>query len=354
MSVVRRRTAGKDSAEESPSCASIVPPHQLLKQKRRHFQIFLLLSVASVALSLAFHFYRSRFISADHRLKSGAIPEDEDALSLKRLSIEDYTPETFRARGVACMPSVTRMRNGSHVEYVSNAVKSWRLATKESEDLRDLTVFDMDKAPRAHPEWLKQVFSSEVKTLPNWLKHEKREGKVRTPRKLTLGDSRERVEWRSKEAMDYAEVLNRCASSAPADVEYVIIVQDDVLFGLQMRNVLQWCDEHMKSKLVTNEKGTTRMVRVCGASLFDLAKDEAEDGHKLRSSNMVARVWKRESVESMVKYLRYNFDEAPVDWLADRRCRSQRGQTFVMEPNPVRHRGAVSSFMQNEREGTLT
>ncbi|PXF45493.1 hypothetical protein BWQ96_04791 [Gracilariopsis chorda] len=295
---------------------------------------------------------RSRSDSSVGNVLTSSSPcDDESTISSAVLPTESYTPPKFSARGVACMPTVTRMREGRQVEYVSNAVKSWRLATNASLDLRQLTVFDMDKHPTAEPSWLQKVFQPGFKELPTWLRLEVRDGKITPPRKFTLGDDEQRVHWRSKEALDYAEVLQRCAEGT--DVDYIIIVQDDVLFRSEMQHVLHWCDEHLEDAFVTNANGRLKAVRKCSASLFDLT-NEKEDGHELRSSNMVARVWKRETVESMVRYFRANFDEAPVDWLADRRCKNQRRRTVVMEPNPVRHRGSVSSFAANAREGTIT
>lgn len=288
---------------------------------------------------------------AGNVLSSSSPSDDEVAISSAILPTEDYIPADFSARGVACMPTVTRTRDGRHVEYVSNAVKSWRLATNGSLDLRQLTVFDMDEHPTAEPLWLRKVFQSGFRDLPTWLKLEVRVGQLVQPRKLTLGDDEKRVHWRSKEAMDYSEVLERCAEGT--DVEYIIIVQDDVLFRLEMRHVLHWCDEHLQDTFVTNANGRPKLVRKCSASLFDLTGRE-QDAHELRSSNMVARVWRRDMVGSMVRYFRANFDEAPVDWLADRRCKKQRRRTVVMEPNPVRHRGSVSSFAANKRGGTIT
>ncbi|KAI0557176.1 N-Acetylglucosaminyltransferase-IV (GnT-IV) [Gracilaria domingensis] len=277
--------------------------------------------------------------------------DDEDTLSTLRIRPEDYVHPQFRVRGVACMPSVTRWLDGERVEYVSNAVKSWRLATNRSLELRQLTVFDMDAIPAKRPFWLDNVFESTVTELPSWLRLATREHELIAPRKLTLGDDEERVKWRSKEALDYAEVLRRCTEQS--DAEYIIIVQDDVLFRFQMNKVVSWCDQHLQDSFTVNEQGRPKHIRKCSASLFDLSAEE-EDAHELRSSNMVARVWRRDVVQSMVRYLTTNFDEAPVDWLADRRCRNQRRRNVVMEPNPVRHRGRVSSFPANEREATIT
>lgn len=285
----------------------------------------------------------------------------EDAISHGVIPFEDDVPAQFANRTLACMPTVTR-GDGS-VEYVSNAVKSWRLATNGSTDLRRLVVFDMDiRTGSGHrsplPSWIHSVFSKAAGwdgvSLPSWLSISYREeGELSAPRKLTLGDSEERVRWRSKEALDYAQVLRRCTQAASG--RFVIVVQDDVLFSQRIKEVVAWCEAHMEESVFVNEQGRMRMIRYCSASLFDLPdSSEKQDGQELSSSNMVARVWEVERARAFVKYITSNYDEAPVDWLADRMCKSQRRKTVVMHPNAVRHRGVVSSFEKNQREGTLT
>lgn len=254
------------------------------------------------------------------------------------------------------MPTVTR-HNGA-VEYISNAIKSFRLATNASLSLRKLLIFDMDEPPvGTSATWLQTVFHPSFwrvgAALPDWIEVLTRDGDVIHPGKETLGDSWERVLWRSKEARDYAEVLRRCAARAQG--EYVLIVQDDVLFRREVGAVAEWCARWMVDTVV-EERGRRRVRRVCAGSLFDIAGGmRGVDGHLLHTSNMVARVWKTQRAQGVAKYLESNFEEMPVDWLADRLCKSQRRRTVVMEPNPVRHRGAVSSFEGNrDRNGLLT
>ncbi|CAN8065780.1 unnamed protein product [Agarophyton chilense] len=350
VSTVRRRAlATSSNSDFCPSIAS--PSHKSFPISSRAICILSILLTASLfSIHQIIRYNRSDPITIK-LLAPNATSDDEESLSFSRIQADDYVHPNFRARGAACMPSVTRIKGGIPVEYVSNAVKSWRLATNQSLDVRQLTVFDMDLQPAARPSWLDNVFDTALTDLPSWLKLSKRERPPIPHRKVTLGDDERRVEWRSKEALDYADVLLRCMEEN--DVEYIIVVQDDVLFREQMKNVIQWCDKHLKESFVTNAQGRPKQIRMCSASLFDLSGGEA-DAHELRSSNMVARVWRRDFVQSMARYLTTNFDEAPVDWLADRRCRTQKRKTIVMEPNPVRHRGRISSFPSNLREKTIT
>jgi hypothetical protein len=263
-----------------------------------------------------------------------------------------------------CMPTVAR-RDG--VEYISNAVKSWAVMSSNSRLASRIAVFGMDtdnEIATSHKEaWVSRVFAS-PKNVPSaaWLTLEMRASAgTKQPRKRTHGDSDARIEWRSKEAMDYVEVLERC--NELAEGRYLAIVQDDVLFTPAMADVVTTLDEIMR-----DNKGTTvaNKERWCSASLFDISRNEIRSGgkswyrhrvEKLETSNMVARVYARDDqteLRRFVRFVRQHFDESPIDWLADTFCRRRRSFTYVLHPNPVRHRGVVSSFADNDRTGTVT
>lgn len=284
------------------------------------------------------------------------LPDNEPAILEGRLPASDKQESlSHTERLLACMPTVTR----KNVEYVSNAVKSWRLATNLSIGLGRLVVIDMDVPSieirkKEHPEWLEAVLGNKDSSLPSWLIILKREGVPQTARKVTLGDSLSRITWRSKEAQDYAQVLSRCAKYSRG--QYVLIVQDDVLFTTSMKDVVQWADSAFVPHEYIDSKGHNKVRRVCSLSLFDVPKEEnyGKDLHMLDSSNMVARIWRTEDVERVVSYISRHFDEAPVDWLVDDMCKIRRRVTLVKEPNAVRHRGVISSFAENDRRGLLT
>lgn len=284
------------------------------------------------------------------------LSDNESAISKGRLSASDDKGSHLHGEHLlACMPTVTR----KNVEYVSNAVKSWRLAANSSIGLRRLVVIDMDISSsdthkNERPEWLRAVFENKDASLPSWLVILRREGMPQAARKVTLGDSPVRIAWRSKEAQDYAQTLSRCAELAQG--RYVLIVQDDVLFTSALTDVVQWADDAFVQREYIDVEGRSRSRRVCSLSLFDVAAEEnyGKDLHTMDSSNMVARIWRTEDVERVVGYISRHFDEAPVDWLVDNMCRIRRRITLVKEPNAVRHRGAISSFVENNRGGLLT
>jgi N-Acetylglucosaminyltransferase-IV (GnT-IV) conserved region len=304
-------------------------------------------------------------------VQSEDIVIDEDEARIAALRIADSDNITSITDGEAmlvCMPTVVR-RDG--IEYVSNAVKSWREKTKDglAPGLGRLIVFDMnddhDTGTAHQAAWLARTFNSDASQAAamtdGWLvlmSGRTDSSFKRFPRKLTHGDSAERVRWRSKEVLDYAFVLQRCAAMATG--QYIAVVQDDVLFTGVIAGVVGWLNEHMAAAPSTSTGAW------CSASLFDIGNRgrAARHGsgstrvHELDTSNMVARVFAADrggkDIGRLARYLRRRFDDSPVDWLADEHCRAQGRKTYVMRPNPIRHRGAVSSFALNQRVGLLT
>lgn len=334
------------------------------KSRRPAVPVVAAAALFSVVIPLALLSLRS-FPVFPSVLHPDAPPDLEALLSRSVLPPDDDIPvHNLSDHMLACMPTVHRRG----VEYVSNAVKSWRVATKSAPALHRLVVFDM-RDPRStrppfwhpHARWQHRVLSAPFPSSlrrdppsPSWLSVLRRDAPLRMPRKLTLGDSAARVAWRAKEAQDYAHVLERCAALATG--EFFLVVQDDVLFTRGISASREWAAVHLR-EVPPHSGGGVR--RACSGSLFDLAQATSTgtrplDGHALQASNLVARVWRKSDVPRVARYLAENFDEAPVDWLVDRLCKRRRWLTPVMEPNPVRHRGSVSSFAENKRQGTLT
>eukprot|EP00171_Calliarthron_tuberculosum_P011232 IDg11232t1 len=248
------------------------------------------------------------------------------------------------------MPSVTR-GNGS-VEYVSNAVKSWYIAHRGIPP--PLIVFDMDPAPgNGAAAWRAAVGA----VSSTWLQTVRLDVETVDPTRYTLNDSKERIQWRSKEARDYAAVLRECAARAVArgatPETLVLVVQDDVLFRQHSAHTRAWAKNAMKrgARTRTTRSGRVLPQRVCSASLFDMGGfGEAV----LKSSNLVARFWRVKDAAIAASYFETHFDLAPIDWLADDWCRKKHAVVAAMRPSAVRHRGLVSSFSGNQRDKLLT
>lgn len=351
MHFMRRRTCPQSNQASKTNTLLATPKNrQSPKVSFPGLLVFIIIS-----LFLVYWLERKQQRQSAYLSSRTIISDDEDVISAWRLQLEDSIPPSFNEQVLACMPTITR----KGAEYVSNAVKSWRIATNGSTVMRRLVVFDMDVHSSGEPQgnqrptWLDRVFDKKD-DIPTWLMLANRESTPQQARKHTLGDSEARVAWRSKEAQDYAEVLRRCADMTTG--RYVLILQDDVLFTSAFHNAVQWADTTLRQREYKDEQGRTRIQRICSGSLFDMAPEDIKqkDGHVLESSNMVARIWPLDIVPRIFNYIATNFDEKPVDWLVDEMCRRSRRVTLVMEPNVVRHRGAISSFSGNKRESMLT
>lgn len=245
---------------------------------------------------------------------------------------------------VACMPTVARA-NGS-VEYVSNAAKSWWLA--HAGDPPPLRVFEMDAGPDG------PTAPEHGPPDTGWLRTRRLAGAWLVPRQQLPGVSAERIAWRSKQTQDYASVLRSCAAAATdAGAGEVLILEDDVLFRPAFASAGEWARRMLADGARTHidKEGVRRNVRVCSVSLFDLS---GRGMQRLRSRDNVARVWRVGDALSVADYVENHYTHAPVDWLTDDWCRKRRAIAAVLRPNPVRHRGLVSSFRPNARNQTLT
>lgn len=327
---------------------SAPPAPELMVTARRAISALLPLFAVALLLHSFLNLSRSQTKTREINIR---LPISDDELAVARFRVPIPTDPAPAKGLITCMPTVTR-GNGS-VEYVSNAAKSWWLA--HAGNPPPLRVYEMDAGPEGPtaPSWLSSV-GSRGPPETGWLRTRRLTAQARSPRRLTHGDSAERVAWRSKEAQDYASVLRHCvAAAALAGDSEVLVVQDDVLFTPAFPKATEWARGVLVDGARTrvNAQGVRRPERVCSASLFDITGKGTE---KLTSSNLVARVWRIEEALRVADYVENRFDHAPVDWLTDHWCRKHHGIVAVLRPNPVRHRGQVSSFSGNEREGTLT
>lgn len=303
----------------------------------------LILALAKAAVLLAFALGGARAV----RRRAKAPDREAHVARLRLAPAARHTAHPERL--LVCMPTVAR---AGGAEYVSNAVKSWALAAPRAAPRLAVFEMDADAAVRAahRSAWMSKVGVAP----PGLVVRERGSEEVVEPVRRTHGDDEARVRWRSKEALDYAEVLERCAEMAEG--RYVAVVQDDVLFTAGFRGVVDWLD------VLHGIVGE----RWCSASLFDLPTQPWQwrwfgadmRARELQSSNMVARVWDlsddRKAISGFVAYVRRQFDSSPVDWLAGSWCKKKRRRTWTSLPNLVRHRGMVSSFEENSRKDTLT
>mmetsp|Transcript_14349 Transcript_14349/g.36663 ORF Transcript_14349/g.36663 Transcript_14349/m.36663 type:complete len:378 (+) Transcript_14349:3-1136(+) len=242
----------------------------------------------------------------------------------------------------ACMPSVARPGGAS---YVAATVRSFLEKTAASESITKLVVFNMDEDPARHAEL--NDLARELAGHPRVEFRMNRTTEVVAPRKQTHGDSLERVRWRSKEAMDYSDVLERCLEES--DTDFVIMLQDDLDFDEDFATSLEWLDVN----LLQNKQFSGTW---CTVSLFDPEFVHEKKGRrpylrKLKNSNMQARVFSRLGGAAFASFIKSYFDESPVDWLCDHFCKAVKRITWVKVPLVVQHVGSVSSFEGNRQRG---
>lgn len=375
----RRQTGGPrpstrvvDSDEDLPLHATTarVSIRSITRYFRRRKAVLRGLLVLGILFALSFVLHRI----FSHPFSVHTLPQshDEGAVAAYRIpahtgkkkkKVESQSQSQSQVP-LACMPTVTRA-NGS-VEYVSNAVKSWYLVHKRSGKRRipPLVVYDMNSINSNNNNWASKIGDPSTMENEPWFSIVRLNLTHVNPTRHTLGDNPQRVRWRTKEARDYAGVLRDCARratnmySSAASENYVLMVQDDVLFRRDAASSHLWAQRIMNDSQRTRVtySGKTVHQKVCSASLWENAShnSDGEEEEEMKGSNLVARYWRIDDVENIAAYIERHFDDAPVDWLADRWCRKRRGVVPCKRPNPVRHRGKVSSFAENKRDDLLS
>ncbi|KAA8494079.1 hypothetical protein FVE85_4054 [Porphyridium purpureum] len=229
-----------------------------------------------------------------------------------------------------CIPTVARPGG---VEYLSSTLDSLAyqldLAGNKPAWLDGVTVYNMHVPAEEHV--TPQRYFESKRSRRAWLRVRIRNEPVREHRVMTHGDGIRRVVWRSKEAQDYELTLQMCMAENP-HVTYFAVVQDDVEFNEGIRDLASWVAQRY-----------SRPAAVCSLSLYDEDSATPPNG-ELRADNMVARVWERSRAADFANYIYERYDVDPVDWLARSFCKRKRKPTRVMVPNPLSHRGEISTL----------
>mmetsp|Transcript_28015 Transcript_28015/g.110137 ORF Transcript_28015/g.110137 Transcript_28015/m.110137 type:complete len:109 (-) Transcript_28015:2112-2438(-) len=108
------------------------------------------------------------------------------------------------------MPTVSRPKGAS---YVDAAARTFREVTRNSPYIRRLVIFVMDLEPQKNAvvQRLKRASKAHHHSWLTVLDGERRN--AQEPARREHGDPPDRIMWRSKEALDYAETLERYLSN---------------------------------------------------------------------------------------------------------------------------------------------
>eukprot|EP00762_Andalucia_godoyi_P004420 ANDGO_08142.mRNA.1 hypothetical protein Gasu_37920 len=162
---------------------------------------------------------------------------------------------------------------------------------------------------------------------------------VLKPVKKTLGDSDERIAWRSKEAQDYAFALQTCELFGSDEHQFVTIVQDDVHFSRKgMHSLETSLQEHA-------EKNGEKWLAV---SLWD--QHQSISFGPTRMDGAVAKTYNAVYAPLLYEYIYARYDESPVDWQISNFAKEHDASITVRTPNPVEHMGKASSLKGQMRD----
>jgi len=153
---------------------------------------------------------------------------------------------------------------------------------------------------------------------------------------LTMGHTRERVIWRTRQVLDYVTLLNY---TLQFDGEYILITEDDVKAS---KNFIQKshhaAKEYFQQMVPVN--GSYQPIRC----VFFWAAP---------GPSAVAFLYHRDVVPSLINYLTRRCFDAPKDYLIEWWEKESLWKCKERKPNIVQHTGHRSSFSQNNMGGYL-
>lgn len=158
------------------------------------------------------------------------------------------------------------------------------------------------------------------------------------PLKQNFGDSMQRIMWRSKQALDFASVM-----------EYAVELQKD--FSNPIPFYLQLEDDIIASPgFVTRILNRVHEYEGSGTSWSMLSfycPHPIADGHRLEAGQFygfIGQLFRMTDLPSIANYFTVNFDDRPVDWLMKDYIVERKGRILVHSPSLFQHVGHHSSL----------
>lgn len=256
--------------------------------------------------------------------------------SQKRLGVQP--PKAFMI-GIS---SVNRQTN-----YLVSTLLSFLGALDEDEKrLIRIVIFNGNYPPAQHEDIaaVRYQFAPEMASgLLEIVELKAAHAQLRNPAALARrwGDDLARVQWRSKQVLDVAYLMDYCYRHA-AGYRYFLMMEDDIIASKHfVRRLRQWTDANLL-------KSTTWTM----ASFYNpwpVADMELLPPNKF--FGVIGQLFRVHDLPVIVEFLRKNFDQSPLDWLFVDFLKKFNGSIVVHTPSLFQHQGTVSSLEGKSQEG---
>ena len=159
---------------------------------------------------------------------------------------------------------------------------------------------------------------------------------------IRWGDSLSRVQWRSKQVLDVAFLMDH-AQRNDDGFRYFLMMEDDIQAAKRWpTRVRNWLD----SKLHADTDWTM-------ASFYN-PWEGVQDKERLppyKFFGVIGQVFRLHDLPVVVEFLRKNFDQSPLDWLFVDFLKKFNGTVVVSVPSLFQHEGTVSSLEGKIQQG---
>eukprot|EP01012_Entosiphon_sulcatum_P026399 TRINITY_DN31847_c0_g1_i1.p1 TRINITY_DN31847_c0_g1~~TRINITY_DN31847_c0_g1_i1.p1 ORF type:complete len:492 (-),score=57.01 TRINITY_DN31847_c0_g1_i1:42-1484(-) len=263
-------------------------------------------------------------------------PNNTAALTLPPEPPVPDPPADFKPRNlIMCMSSVQRQKN-----YLLETVRSlFHAMSPQEKQENKLVIFNAMVPPSHHEDvpHVQQEFAHEIATGSLEI--------ITNPsgyRELLPGapplldrwfDPPERVRWRAKHALDTAYVMAYCMNQT---YDYYLHLEDDISALPHFPSLLrEWTDTHFA------HRNDWTMLAFYNPWRTNPPFEEIKPYNFF---GVIGQLLRRSDVETVMEFLRKNFDESPLDWLFVDLLTKFRGRLFARDCSLFQHEGRVSSF----------
>jgi hypothetical protein len=148
----------------------------------------------------------------------------------------------------------------------------------------------------------------------------------------TWNDSMERVIWRSKQALDFAYLMEKGYDIA----DYFMLIEDDVIVSNNFIVEIIWWTE----KYFGDESKWTLL------SFYSSHDHKDKQIYALADFfGTIGQLYKKKDLLPISTYIKTNFNESPVDWLLRDYLIKAGAKVFSHKPDLFQHTGKVSTVI---------
>jgi hypothetical protein len=255
---------------------------------------------------------------------------------------------TYPRAFIIGISSVNRQTN----YLISTLVSMLTALDEEERHMIHIVIFNGNFPPERHDDIasVRIQFADEISTgLIEIVELKAPHKELHDASKLALrwGDSLDRVQWRSKQVLDVATLMEYCTQhvnspGAPNGYHYFLMMEDDIISSKHfVRRLRAWVDSHVIKK--------TDWTMLSFYNPWPVQDMEQLPPNKF--FGVIGQLFRLHDLPVVVEFLKKNFDQSPLDWLFVDFLKKMGGGITVHTPSLFQHQGTVSSLEGKRQTG---